>query len=218
MESKLCSPQCLLFLLVLLFAFLALACQLSVTAPGSESTDSAEVISSMKTPPNETDKELVLNSFLQETDLPAGWFQDYYGVDLVEGDTVYAVSFRKTDDPDLDYIFVAQEIILYDSELQAEYAFGEKWKESEPSLVIGQPPAEIDFKSKADEFSIGCLYSTTALQPENFCSSVARYDRLISILYTKTWDEDDEEQWFTWADFERTLEAMDRRALDAQGK
>jgi hypothetical protein len=49
----------------------------------------------------------------------------------------------------------------------------------------------------------------------NTLSFVARYDRLISVLTAKTWDEDDEEQWFTWADLERVLEEMDRRALEA---
>ena len=216
MEANLHGPQRLLFVLALLCAFVALACKLSISAPSSESTESAEATSPAITPLKEAD-ELVFNSFLQQTDLPAGWFQDYFGVDASEGDIVYSKDFRATDKLELDYIVVTHQIVLYENDLEAKKAYTGKWKESVGSVVMGRPPSEIAFASMADEFAIGCLYSSTALQPENFCGAVARYGRLISILYTKTWDEDDAEQWFTWEDFERALKAMDRRALDAQG-
>jgi hypothetical protein len=94
----------------------------------------------------------------------------------------------------------------------------EKWVKSLAAVDMGQTPTEIHFQSKADAFDIGCLYSTSDLQPENFCGVVARYGQLILILYAKTWDVDDAEQWFTWGDFEQTLKAMDRRALEAAGR
>jgi hypothetical protein len=202
---------------MLLCAFIALACQLSITAPGSEATESAEATSPVIRPLTEADERLVSDSFLRETDLPAGWFQDYFGVEASDGGITYSKDFRATDKLELMHVVVTQQIIPYENESAAEEAYAGKWVKSVPSVDMGRPPSEIDFASIADEFAIGCLYSTTALQPENFCGAVARYGRLISILTAKTWDEDDAEQWFTWADFERALKAMDHRALDAQG-
>jgi hypothetical protein len=163
---------------------------------------------------DEQDEQRIHDSFLHASDLPTGWYRDYFGTDEEEGDLVYEIAFRVTDQPGLEYIVVSQAIIPYEDADQAGKAF-EKW--AKPALW-GKVPVEISFQSQADEFEIGCLYSTTEIQPENFCTAVARYDRLISVLMVKTWDEDDKEQWFTWADFERALEAMDRQALEAAGR
>lgn len=167
------------------------------------------------------DLQRINDSFLTSDDVPEGWFLDYYSRKLREGVTVHYIQFRPDevkDQPELDFIFVAQEIAVYARETEAKAAYQEKWKRTMPCIVMGQKPSEINFQSGADEFEIGCLYSTLVTQPENFCEAVARYDRLILHLILKTWDEDDKEQWFTWADFERVLEAMDRRALEAAGR
>jgi hypothetical protein len=217
METRLLGHRRLLVVLAPLCAFIALACQVSISLPGSESTESTEATAPAITPLSEADEQLVLNAFLHERDLPEGWYLDYFGIDASDGNPVYAIAFRVAHKLELDYIFVAQEIVLYENESEAKEAYTGKWNKSVGSVAMGQPPSEIAFVSRADEFAVGCLYSTTALQPENFCGAVARYGRLISILTTKTWDEDDAEQWFTWADFEGVLKAMDRRALEAQG-
>lgn len=165
------------------------------------------------------DEQRILSSFLIVPELPEGWFRDYFDTEVIEGDTVYVEILRPMeviDQPQLDYIFVSQEIILYANEAQARESY-QKWLQ--PRLELEkQVPTEINFHSRADESRVGCSYGITDTDPENVCTAIARYDRLVSLLVVKVWDEDDEEQWFTWADFERVLEAMDRRALEAAGR
>jgi len=190
-----------LFTFVLLGTLVATACQHSET-PQSD----------------EQDRQRIFDSFLLESDLPVGWFRDYLGTDEdeIESETVHVAVFRATDEPGLEYIFVSQELVLYASETKARAGY-QKWLR--PSLELERHiPTEISFHSRADEFRVGCSYGITDTQPENVCVAIARYDRLVSQLIAKVWDKDDEEQWFTWVDFEQVLEAMDRRALEAAGR
>jgi hypothetical protein len=199
--------------LALLCVFIAVACQGSKgtqekNLPTTIPTSGQLEVSSL----NDSPEERILHSFLVESDLPLGWFRSYFGREEVEGKTEYGVDFKVSDQPELDHIVVTQVLSAYADEAQATEAFQKRWSNR---MSLGQAPREIDFESRADDFAISCLYSTIAMQPYNFCTAVARYDRLISVLMTKTWDQDDEEQWFTWEDFEKVLTAMDRRALEA---
>jgi hypothetical protein len=110
----------LLSILVLLCAFLLVACRISVPTPTSDSSEAAETNSPEKQIPNKADVEWVLNALLLESDLPEGWFQNYFGVDEEKGDTVYTVGFYATDKPGHEYINVTQRGILYENEVRAK--------------------------------------------------------------------------------------------------
>jgi len=187
---------------VLLCIVVAMTCQCSETSPSDD-----------------RDEQLVLDSFLTLSDVPEGWFLYSSGVEVREGDTLYQREFvpnEVKDQPELDFIFVLQGITVYTSETKARSGY-QKWLQ--PSLKLERHiPTEISFHSRADEFRVGCSYGITDTQPENVCVAIARYDRLVSQVIAKVWDKDDEEQWFTWVDFEQVLEAMDRRALEAAGR
>jgi hypothetical protein len=217
MERRIRHPWRRWFYLAMLWALVTFACQVSVGIPGQTAPETSGAGSPASSALSEADEEIVMNAFLKESDLPSGWYRDYFNVKVVEGDLVYVAGFRVTDEPGLDYIFVGQDIILFENEPQAEKRYRESYIKYATANSAVQPK-EIRFQSEADEFSVGCNYSNIDIQPENFCGAVGRYGRLVSVLYTKTWDEDDEEQWFTWGDFQRALEAMDRRALEALGQ
>jgi hypothetical protein len=134
MEANLYGRQRLLFVIMLLCAFIALACQLSITAPGSEATESAEATSPVIRPLTEADERLVSDSFLRETDLPAGWFQDYFGVEASDGGITYSKDFRATDKLELMHVVVTHQIVLYENEPEAKEAYGGRWEEWEPSV------------------------------------------------------------------------------------
>jgi hypothetical protein len=201
-----------LLILAVVCIFATSACERSEMSPTSNR---------LATPPTyNPDEQRILSSFLIVPDLPEGWFRDYFDTEVIEeGDTVYVEVLRPIeviDQPQLDYIFVSQEIVLYENESQAKEGYQEQLQ---PMLALEpEAPVDINFQSLADESRVGCAYSTIDIQPENVCTAVARYDRLISILTAKVWDKDDEDQWFTWTDLERVLNAMDRRALEAAGR
>jgi hypothetical protein len=217
MERRIRHPWRWWLSLAALWALVALACQVSVGVPGQTASATPGAGSAASSALSEADEEIVMNAFLKESDLPSGWYLDYFVVETIDGDLVYASEFRTTDEPGLEFIFVGQDIILFENEFQAEERYQEKYIKHATANSRRQPK-EIHFESKADEFSIGCNYSNIDIQPENFCGAVGRYGRLVSVLIAKTWDEDDEEHWFTWAGFQRALEAMDRRALETLGQ
>jgi len=164
-------------------------------------------------PTDHTDEQRIHRSFLLDADLPAGWFRAHFETIEVEKDTIYSVVFLARDQPGLENL--THQIVLYPDEIQAQTAFRGEWIQSRQNIHYRETIPETSFQSRADEFKIGCLYDTSELWSQNLCIGVARYDRLISILTAIVYDE---EQWFTWADFERVLEAMDRRALEAAGR
>jgi hypothetical protein len=164
------------------------------------------------------DLDLVLNSFLQASDLPEGWYLDDCYAEIVEDTTIYIRGFRVAHDPALDYIFVTQDLILGEDESQAKQIFAEIRESEYSALTEGRSPTAVDFQSKADQFSLGCIPGTPELDPETLCEGVARYGNLVSDLRAKILEEGDEELWFTWSDLERVLEAMDDRALEARGQ
>jgi len=164
-------------------------------------------------PADQLDEQRIHRSFLIDADLPTGWFRAHFETIEVEKDTVYSVVFLARDQPGLENL--THQIILYPDEIRAQTAYRSKWTPFGKKILYKEAIPEIDFQSRADEFRIGCLYDTSELWSQNLCIGVARYERLISILTAIVYDE---EKWFGWADLERTLEAMDRRALEAAGR
>lgn len=152
------------------------------------------------------------NSFLHESDFPEGWPRVHSDIREVEGESAYMVTFQSTDYPEFEY--AAQLIILYADESQAKQALSNKPDQSKLDLLLDKNAPELDFQSRADWFELRCLDSTSEEQPGRWCAATARYDRLYSSLTVMVYDE---APLFSWADLEKILEAMDRRALEAAG-
>jgi hypothetical protein len=124
------------------------------------------------------------------------------------------VGFHGTDDPDLTWVNVVQQIYLYPDKGSASAAY-QTWVSKEfPAMGekdSWQPAPHLEYPSRADQTTIGCLPVSINGAPVDSCSVVAQYQNGIVIIYGNLTPK----RWLTSEDFRNVLMAMDRRASEA---
>jgi hypothetical protein len=163
--------------------------------------------------------ERLFSLHIRTTDLPSGWYHDAGGRGdrdrENEGIVSRWVQFRGSRTK-LAGVLVSQELIDYPDLDLATESYAE---------IAGQEfpaenwiwPEHIQFESKADQFRLACL-AVEAIDGEldnvyagmHHCTAVGRYGTLVSVIYANVFRD----QWLTFDDLQRLLEAADARLAD----
>jgi hypothetical protein len=147
-------------------------------------------------------------------DFPTGWTKGSGRTREATGAVGRSVGFHGTDDPNLSWVNVVQQLYLYPDNTSASAAYP-KWiaKEfpamSEPDSW--QPAPYLGIPNHADQMMIGCLPVSINGAPVDSCSAVAQYQNMIIIIYGNLTAD----RWLTNEGFQDVLKAMDRRAQEA---
>jgi hypothetical protein len=162
--------------------------------------------------------ERLFSLFIHTTDLPSGWHREGGGIGDRdrEGEGIISrwVSFRGVPEKVFPTVLAWQELIDYPDLDQATSAYGEIMEEEFP-VEEWIWPEQIQFESKADQFHLACLERRVDIHGEiderfrgsYHCRAVGRYGSLISVLHANVFKD----QWLTFEDLQRLLEAADTR-------
>jgi hypothetical protein len=156
--------------------------------------------------------------FITKSDLPVGWYR--VGGDISrrdrenEGVIARQVKFAGVPEEEFPSVLVSQELIDYPDLGQAARAYAEIVEEEFP-VEKWTWPEQIQFESKADQFRLACVERRIDIHGEvderfrgsYFCRAVGRYGSIISVLHANVFKD----QWLTFDDLKRLLEAADTR-------
>lgn len=157
---------------------------------------------------------------IQTTDLPDGWYREKGGIgdrdSESEGIISRWVQFRGVPEAELPGVLVIHELIDYPDLDQATTAYGEIVEEAFP-VEEWIWPEQIQLYRGADQFYLACLDIQAAYEDADerywgmyHCTAVGRYGSTISLLYVSVFQD----QWLTFEDLQRLLEAADARIAD----
>jgi hypothetical protein len=162
--------------------------------------------------------ERLFSLFIHTTDLPSGWHREGGGIGDRdrEGEGIISrwVSFRGVPEKVFPTVLAWQELIDYPDFDQATSAYAEIVEEEFP-VEEWTWPEQIQFESKADQFHLACLERRVDIHGEvderfrgsYHCRAVGRYGSIISVLHANVFKD----QWLTFDDLQRLLEAADTR-------
>jgi hypothetical protein len=153
--------------------------------------------------------EHLFTLFIEPSDLPQGWRHDWSGIEEVEGAISRTYLFRGSNDPDKLYVNVSQQLAMYPDAASAAAAYP-GWVSREFPTAVWNPPPQLTFQSKADQFDLKCMDVHINDRLTHSCRALGRYGDVISSIYANVF----EDEWLTFEDFERLLERADERLYE----
>jgi hypothetical protein len=166
--------------------------------------------------------ERLFQLFIQPSDLPAGWYHDAGGIGELEREEegIFSrwVQFRRNPEREAVGVLVSQELVDYPTVEQAVSAYDDIIETLRP-VEEWRWPDEIAHDSQADRFSVACMQDDITLAEVDRryvgmynCNAVGQYGHLVSIIYANVFQN----QWLTFEDLQRLLNAADRRLATGQ--
>ena len=144
---------------------------------------------------------------IMPADLPAGWRLAGESYDDIPGAlTAFTVAYNGA--PGKSWVKVSQQVTIYPNVTSAAMAYQETLQSFSKSWI--SPPG-LTFTGNADEMYITCIPAYIDGLHIYSCVAVGLYGDTLSTLWANVF----EEQWLTMGDFEKVLEAMDRRVLES---
>jgi hypothetical protein len=155
---------------------------------------------------------------VRTTDLPSGWFTDGVGIGdrnrENEGIISRWIQFRGVPEAVFPTVLVIHELTDYPDVEQATTAYGETVEEIFP-VEDWTWPKQIVLVNRAEQFRLACLERRVDnhervdeyFQGAFHCKAIGRYGTIISIIYANVFQD----QWLTFEDLQRLLEAADAR-------
>jgi hypothetical protein len=152
-------------------------------------------------------------TMLKVEDFPSGWIKGPGRTREAPGAIGRSVGFHGTDDPNLTWVNVVQQVYVYPDNKSASAAYP-KWTAKEfPDMGAAdswQLAPYLEIPHHADQMMIGCLPVSINGAPVDSCRSVALYQNMIIIIYGNLTAE----RWLTNEGFQNILKAMDRRVSE----
>lgn len=167
--------------------------------------------------PTETvpsNESVFAKTMLGSDDFPPGWTRGTGRDREAPGAIGRSVGFHGTDDPNLTWVNVVQQVYLYPDNSSASPAYQARVAKKFPAMGQKdgwQPAPHLEFSNHAEQMTIGCLPVSINGVPVDFCRAVAQYQNMIIILYGNLTPD----RWLTNEGFQNVLKAMDRRADEA---
>jgi hypothetical protein len=160
-------------------------------------------------PSQDPQLERLFPLFIDVSDLPPRWWHGGAEIEPVEGAVSRTYFFHGSNDPDKLYVNVSQQLAMYPDAASAAAAYP-GWVSKEFPAIDWQPPPQVAFQSKADQFDLKCIAVNIDGHPAHSCTALARYGDVISNIYANVF----EDKWLTFADFERLLKRADKRLYE----
>jgi hypothetical protein len=160
-------------------------------------------------PAQDPQLERLFPLFIGLSDLPPGWQRGRAKIEDVEGAISRTYFFLGSEDPDKLYVAVSQQLAIYPDVARATTAYP-GWVSREFPTAVWNPPPQLTFQSKADQFDLKCMDVHINDRLTHSCRALGRYGDVISSIYANVF----EDEWLTFEDFERLLERADERLYE----